>query len=64
MEVLKTSRVVYLLQILLSRKTKFTFLLIKYSLPIISIKWKNLFRINVLNVKISRYQKQSPEGVL
>ena len=44
--------------------TKLTFLLIKYSMPTISIEWTNLFRIKSLNVKFSEYQKQSPGGVL
>ena len=28
------------------------------------LSWTNLFRIKSLNVKFSKYQKQSPEGVL
>ena len=64
MEVLKTSKVVYVFQVFWIMKNKMYFLLIKYSVPTILIEWKKLFRIKTLNVKFSIYQKQSPEGVL
>ena len=43
---------------------KSTFLLIKYSVQTILIEWINLLRIRSLNVKFSKYQKQSSGGVL
>ena len=43
---------------------KSTCLLIKYSIPTILIEWTNLLRIKSLNVKFSKYEKQSTEGVL
>ena len=43
---------------------KSTFLLIKYGMQAILIEWINLLRIRSLNVKFSKYQKQSSGGVL
>ena len=62
-EVLKISRVVYVFQVLWIKK-KSTFLPVNYSVPTILIELTNLFRIKSLNVKFSKCQKQSPEGVL
>ena len=59
MEVLKTSKVVYVFQIFRIIKNRSPFLLIKCSVPTILIERKNLFRIKSLNVKFSIYQKQS-----
>ena len=43
---------------------KSKFLLIKYSVPAISIEWTNMSSIKGLSVMFSKYQKQSPGGVL
>ena len=43
---------------------KSAFLLIKYSVPKISIERTNLPRIKSLNIKFSKYQKQSSGGAL
>ena len=59
MEVLKTSKVVYVFQIFRIIKNRSPFLLIKCSVPTILIERKNLFRIKSLNVKFCIYQKQS-----
>ena len=41
-----------------------TFLLIRFSVPTILLEWTNLLGIKSLNVKFSKYQKQSSGGVL
>ena len=47
MEFLKISRLVYVFQVLCIIKNKSTFLLIKYSVPAMFIKWTNLFELKV-----------------
>ena len=61
MEILKVSRAVYAFEVY---ETKSTFLLIKCSVPKVLIEWTNLFRIKILDLKFSKYQKQSPRGFL
>ena len=59
MEVLKTSKVVYVFQVFWIIKNKIYISTHQIYVPTILIEWKNLFRIKSLNVKFSIYQKQS-----
>ena len=65
MKVLKISRVFYVFQVLWVIKNKIYISTHQlYSTPPILIELTNLFKIKSLNVKFSKYQKQSSEGVL